>query len=827
MKIIASKLICIYVFAFLFILTFSPAGTIRAQTLRERHDRIRASVEKDDANAAVSELDSLRAAAPQVFALNNYDYLLARLSERRGNQAVAAAAYHTVTTRDSQLWAYSIRHLARLARATGNLTLEREYLRQLLTLSPTGILRDAARARLAASFFESEDYVSVIRTLRSQNSMAANDAHARESLALIGQAYYRSNQTQAAREVFNKLVTRLPDASRPDDFALAGVRGLNALNSNSADQRTPDAAPLLPESEHLRRANIYTFNRDFAGARRHYIAVIEHYETSANVAEALYQVGRGYYQERRFDEAIQWFERVLAKYPSGDAARDALAFKAAALARQKHTDQAITAYRSFIERFPDAPNPERPYLNIIDALRDAGRDDEALAWVAKTRERFNGRDAATQALFAKARIHQAQNAWTAALADFDALLASGNAAGKSARTGGDNTQTEIALMRAYTLEQLRRFDEAVEIYQTLPDGRNQYYGGLATLRLRALAHDGRTREQIARRVEALRSEARQALANGQLEQARRAAQSTLRFAFDDESVKESLEIARRAYAALPAYSVFPALRFTTPGREILTAKDSTQTKAQATHKALADELLFLGLYDEGVPEFALAENAPDDSTFAASDTTQAGFSLAVLFLRGDMANQAIRFAEQLWRNVPPDYLLELAPPEALELLYPAPYKTALLESAGARGVDPRFVLAIMRQESRFYPAAKSVAAARGLLQFIPSTADDIAASLGVRNFRQDELYDPQTTLLFGTEYMRKLFAQFPGMPEAVAASYNGGEDNVARWVARARSNDPERYVAEIGFSQSKDYVYKVLPNFRAYQQLYTEQLQRK
>jgi soluble lytic murein transglycosylase len=163
----------------------------------------------------------------------------------------------------------------------------------------------------------------------------------------------------------------------------------------------------------------------------------------------------------------------------------------------------------------------------------------------------------------------------------------------------------------------------------------------------------------------------------------------------------------------------------------------------------------------------------------------------------------------------------------VELLYPAPYTAALLRYAPPRGVDPRFVLAIARQESRFRPEAKSGAAARGLLQFIPSTANAIAAQLNLGDFRQDDLYDPRVAALFGSQYMGNLFKQFPDMPQAVAASYNGGEDNVARWVARARSNDPDRYVLEISFTQSKDYVYKVLPNFWVYQTLYTEQLQRR
>jgi soluble lytic murein transglycosylase-like protein len=68
---------------------------------------------------------------------------------------------------------------------------------------------------------------------------------------------------------------------------------------------------------------------------------------------------------------------------------------------------------------------------------------------------------------------------------------------------------------------------------------------------------------------------------------------------------------------------------------------------------------------------------------------------------------------------------------------------------------------------------------------------------------------------------------FPDLPEAVAASYNGGEDNVERWVRRAVNKDNGVFAAEIGFAESKDYAMKVMANYRAYQQLYTSDLQRR
>jgi soluble lytic murein transglycosylase-like protein len=46
-------------------------------------------------------------------------------------------------------------------------------------------------------------------------------------------------------------------------------------------------------------------------------------------------------------------------------------------------------------------------------------------------------------------------------------------------------------------------------------------------------------------------------------------------------------------------------------------------------------------------------------------------------------------------------------------------------------------------------------------------------------------------------------------------------------VARSRANDPDRYVSEIGFSQTKDYVFKVMLNYWQYQTLYDEKLERR
>lgn len=159
--------------------------------------------------------------------------------------------------------------------------------------------------------------------------------------------------------------------------------------------------------------------------------------------------------------------------------------------------------------------------------------------------------------------------------------------------------------------------------------------------------------------------------------------------------------------------------------------------------------------------------------------------------------------------------------------FPAAFREIVLRRTAPLGVDPRLILAIMRTESRFDPQARSAAAARGLMQLTHPTAVRLARELGWTRFDDEELYSPENSIALAVKYIADLQAMFPNQPEAVVASYNGGEDNVKRWIARSRSNDPQRYVPEFVYAQTKEYVYRVMADYRVYQQLYDEQLKPK
>ncbi len=827
----------------------------RADAQPATRAKIFEAIEQRNYALALSELKNFKEADSKTFETNNYDYLAARMAEKSGDLAAAMAYFHATAARDSILKEYALWHSSRLARTSGSLMLERIYLQELIASFSDSLLNNGARNRLPRSYFESKNYSSAIALLNAPliNGVLAKDssadakpekivpslpalstAAARENALLLAQAFLQTGETARAREIFAKLIAESPNPGQPDDYALEAARALDRTEIG-AENFGKRVAP-LSDYEHLRRASIYTFNRDYAAARLHYRAIIENHPTSGIVPDAIYQIGRAFAQSGENIEAINWFERAQQQFPEHPIAKDALAQTASMYARLNKPREAVARYQKHIEKYPNAENPERAFLNIIDTLRDAGETTDALKWTAKTQETFRGKLPEALALFAQARIRIAQSDWQNALADLEKLQTFADLGGT--RVPGGTNQAEITFLKGFALEQMRKYAEAIEVYLSIPDGRNEYYGWRATERLKTLASEENARPLIVGKIGEFSANIEEKTAETQ----KKSAQSVLRLTDSPEIRAKMLDVLRKVYAVLPDYQKVPNFKLLELGRRE-TLKEKRAFSAENYHQNLADELLFLGLYDEAAPELEKAQTenrraetskpkineAPESAQNPKTKTQNPksadfAYTLAVFYQRGEMAHRAVGFAEPLWRSVPADYQIELMPRQQIELLYPAPYAASLVKFAAERQVDPRFALSIMRQESRFRADVKSYAAARGLMQFISTTADRIAGELGRENFQQDELYHPPTAILFGSQYLADLFKQFPNQPAAVAASYNGGETNVARWMARSKTEMPDRYVPEIVFSQSKDYVYKVLANERVYRFFYDENL---
>jgi soluble lytic murein transglycosylase len=100
------------------------------------------------------------------------------------------------------------------------------------------------------------------------------------------------------------------------------------------------------------------------------------------------------------------------------------------------------------------------------------------------------------------------------------------------------------------------------------------------------------------------------------------------------------------------------------------------------------------------------------------------------------------------------------------------------EAALRYDVAPETILAVIRIESGFDVDATSDAGAVGLMQILPSTAEEVARELRLPWTGGEQLRDPATNIRLGTHYLTKLLARFDDLALALAA-YNEGPERVA------------------------------------------------
>ncbi len=156
--------------------------------------------------------------------------------------------------------------------------------------------------------------------------------------------------------------------------------------------------------------------------------------------------------------------------------------------------------------------------------------------------------------------------------------------------------------------------------------------------------------------------------------------------------------------------------------------------------------------------------------------------------------------------------------------YPLDYADLISRSASQNRLDPALVSAVIFEESGFRSASRSEAGAVGLMQLMPSTATWIAAKTGGVDFAVTDLQDPAVNIAYGCWYLRYLIDRY-GSPDVALAAYNGGTENVDRWLGDARRDGREfSSVVDIPWKETREYVARVDDTRRIYERTYSREL---
>lgn len=166
------------------------------------------------------------------------------------------------------------------------------------------------------------------------------------------------------------------------------------------------------------------------------------------------------------------------------------------------------------------------------------------------------------------------------------------------------------------------------------------------------------------------------------------------------------------------------------------------------------------------------------------------------------------------------------PHDFLTLAYPRPFWDTVVDAARTHRADPVLLVSLMRRESRFDPAARSMVGAVGLLQIMPYTAEALAERAGVGDILGPDgvddatLADPRVNIAIAARLNADLLALFDGARLPVIASYNAGEDHAGDWWNAARGLRDDFFIDSIPYTETRNFAREVVANYAAYERIY-------
>lgn len=446
-------------------------------------------------------------------------------------------------------------------------------------------------------------------------------------------------------------------------------------------------------------------------------------------------------------------DRLLATAPPA-AQPGLLRLRADAEIASGQTDQALASLREIVMQYPNSPKAPEALFRYATLLWNRDRNDEARSAFLEFRNRYPDDERMPDVLYALARIEQ-----------------------------GDGRNAEA----------MRLFEQLTERYPSAKVARE------AGWRIGWIDYqEGRYREAAAAFGRAASGAGSSAAPESEYWQAR-----SLERAGDREAA-DSLYRALLAAAPASYYAQLAEQRLGQPPPRAqigaapapLADIGAPPPGADPYHWVRARELHAIGLRAPSRAELRAYEHATADDPSATA-------ALLPAYQVVGGYRDAIRLGSARGYTDP-------------AIFFPLAFWPQVSRSAGQNGTDPLLILALMRQESMFDPAARSPADARGLMQLLPSTAERTASNIGAPS-PAGQLYDPDVNISLGVAHMQELLRDYGGDPVKVLAAYNAGPSAVAKWEARFGTLPPDEFVESITYRETRDYVKRVLGNYRRYQ----------
>jgi len=566
-----------------------------------------------------------------------------------------------------------------------------------------------------------------------------------------------------------------------------------------------------PLSRHLKESN----------QRIAYLSRKYGFELQADTDKTLFNKAMIFYNKQDFRSASYFLKQIVKSYKRSDIFDEALFTLAFCDYRQRRFGSAATRFRICINRGGEFADDSQFYLafcygrrgyfyealealkNVINNYPNSSYTDDAVYYLAYYYDQNNFRSAATtcyeqlirdypdssyldDALWRAGYNYYFEGNYERAFNSFDRAAM---AHSKS------NMSAECAYWKALTLEKMGRNIESATAYRyVIENFDHTYYSHRAMDKLSALGIN----------ISEL----------------------------DNNDIKiADIEFGKEFFESQPYGSDLSGEAEPYPLEESFEVNQKQTKTAEIPGPVKIDlglhfkkyaELISAGLYNEAEIEakWLIAGSTGDKRQSAR-------LALSAALLGGGKYRDAIIIAEGICNNGMLNMDWRGIPKITWHLAYPKGYNEHVQKYSEIYGLDPLLVFSVIREESRFNPKTLSWARAHGLMQIIPRTGYDVASLLRIKPYYSKRLYDPEINIKMGCYYLSILMKKFDGNKMLALAAYNGGPNNVKRWLNAWRSRhgdnlDVDEFVENIPLSETKRYVQKVMKSYSEYKRTYKE-----
>jgi soluble lytic murein transglycosylase len=200
-------------------------------------------------------------------------------------------------------------------------------------------------------------------------------------------------------------------------------------------------------------------------------------------------------------------------------------------------------------------------------------------------------------------------------------------------------------------------------------------------------------------------------------------------------------------------------------------------------------------------------------------TPAAQYVLASLYVNNQQYAAAFRALNSAMEALSPAEVRGL-PREFWTMMYPQVFWPEVSQLAQTKSLNPYLVLSIIRQESAFNPASISSSGARGLMQLMPTTAQELLSKLKLPPEPASRLHDPQLSITLGTHYFAGLMQRYQGNIVLALTGYNAGPARASRWREQWPGVPTDEFIERIPLDETRNYVKLILRNLMMYERLY-------